>query len=166
MTVVAEVFAEVVDATVDACRQVYGERLRGVVVFGSVARQQMRPDSDLDLLVVAEPLPNGRLPRMEEFDHVENLVAPALRQAGEYGVMTRLSPIVRTFAELDQGGFLIFDIACDGNVHFDSDGSLTRFLSEVRARLDRRGATRRHAASGARYWELDPNLRPGDVVVL
>jgi predicted nucleotidyltransferase len=163
--VLVEVFDGVIDATVAACREVYGKRLRGVVVFGSVARERMRHDSDLDLLVVAEPLPDGRLPRMDEFDRVEVLVRPAIRQAGSHGVATRLSPIVRTLAELDQGGFLIFDIACDGKVHVDVDGTLGAFLSDVRARLERRGATRR-SVSGAHYWQLEPHLRPGDVVVL
>lgn len=160
-----EVFTEVVDATVAACQEVYAKRLRGVVVFGSVARERMRPDSDLDLLVVAEPLPDGRVPRMDEFDRVEALVAPAIHRAEVSRVTTRLSPIVRTLAELDHSGFLIFDIACDGKVCFDLDGSLSRYLADVRERLDRRGATRQ-AASGARYWQLEPDVRPGDVVVL
>ncbi|CAN5245814.1 nucleotidyltransferase domain-containing protein [soil metagenome] len=160
-----EAFAEVIDATVVACREIYGERLRAVVVFGSVARQRMRPDSDLDLLVVAEPLPRGRLARMDEFDDVEARLAPALTEAQQQGVRTRISAIVRTLAELDQGGFLIFDIACDGRVCFDADGALTDYLTGVRQRLERRGA-KRQTASGDRYWVLDPDVRPGDVVVL
>lgn len=36
-----------------ACRQHYGDRLRSVAVYGSVARGMPRPDSDVDLLIVA-----------------------------------------------------------------------------------------------------------------
>jgi hypothetical protein len=115
----------------------------------------MRPDSDLDLLVVAQPLPQGRLARMDEFDAVEVLVAPALVTARGRSVSTRLSPIVRTLEELDQGGFLIFDIACDGQVVFDADGSVANYLAQVRQLLERRGA-RRETASGDRYWALEP----------
>jgi predicted nucleotidyltransferase len=161
----AEAFAEVIDATAVVCHDVYGDRLLGVVVFGSVARDRMRPDSDLDLLVVAEPLPRGRLARMDEFDDVENRVAPALAEARRHGVMTRLSPIVRTFDELDQGGFLVFDIACDGRVVFDRDEAVANYLAKVRQRLERRGA-KRQTVSGAQYWVLEPDVRPGDVVVL
>lgn len=160
-----EVFASVVGATVDACRSVYGSRLRGVVTFGSVARHRTRPDSDIDLLVVAAPLPQGRLARMDEFDAAERLVAAALEGARRRGVTTRLSPIVRTPEELDQSGFLLFDIACDGEVHVDHDGCVGAHLQRVRDGLVRRGA-RRYSASGARYWMLDPGVGPGDVVVL
>lgn len=161
----AEAFDELVDATVTACDEVYGRRLRGVVVFGSVARGRMRPDSDLDVLVVAEPLPRGRLARMDEFDQVEARLVPALAEARRHGVQTRISAIVRTLAELDQGGFLIFDIACDGRVRLDTDGAVTDYLILVRQRLERRGAKRR-TASGDRYWVLEPDIRPGDVVIL
>lgn len=161
----AEVFAGVTDAIAVACQDVYGDRLQGVVVFGSVARDRMRPDSDLDLLVVAEPLPRGRLARMDEFDDVDARVAPALTKARRLGATTRVSPIVRTFDELGQGGFLIFDIACDGRVVFDPQGAVTNYLAQVRDRLERRGA-KRQTASGERYWVLEPNVRPGDIVVL
>jgi predicted nucleotidyltransferase len=163
--VLHEVFSDIVDSVVDACRQVYGERLEAVVVFGSVARHRMTPDSDVDLLVVAEPLPFGRLPRMDEFDAVERLVAPALELAEHQGVSARLSPLVRTLGELGQSGFLLFDIACDGEVHHDPEGRVVGFLAEVRERLQRRGA-RRQTAAGAHYWVLDPAVGPGDVVVL
>lgn len=163
--VIAEVFADVVQATVAGCHQVYGRRLQAVVVFGSVARDRIRPDSDIDLLVVAEPLPQGRLARMDEFDSVEDEVVPALAEARSQGVETYLSPLVRTSAELDQGGFLMFDIACDGRVCFDRHGEIARYLQRVREKLDRRGATR-WTPGGDRYWMLEPNVRPGQVVVL
>lgn len=165
VAVLAEVFDRVVTASVAACQDVYGPRLRGLVVFGSVARRRLRPDSDIDLLVVAEDLPRGRLARMDEFAAVDALVAPALAEARGRGVHTWLSPLVRTLDELDQSGFLLFDIACDGQVHLDTDGEIAHHLADVRERLRRRGA-RRVTASGDRYWMLEPDVRPGDVVVL
>jgi hypothetical protein len=92
-------------------------------------------------------------------------VASALTKARRHGATTRLSPIVRTFDELGQGGFLIFDIACDGRVVFDPEGAVTNYLAQVRDRLERRGA-KRQTASGDRYWVLEPDVRPGDIVVL
>ena len=42
-----------------ALAQALGERLWGVVLFGSAARGEATADSDLDLLVVADALPGG-----------------------------------------------------------------------------------------------------------
>lgn len=165
VTMLREVFSNVLDAVADATRAVYGERLTGIVVYGSVARETMRRDSDIDLLVVAQPLPEGRLARMDEFEAVERLAAPALGTARTSGVTTRLAPIVRTEAELEQSGFLIFDIACDGVILDDPHGRIESHLANVQANLEHRGA-RRRSASGATYWVLDPNVRPGDVVNL
>jgi uncharacterized protein len=36
----------------------YGDRLKGVYLFGSRARGDARPDSDLDLLVVLDAIPS------------------------------------------------------------------------------------------------------------
>ena len=160
-----QLFTDIVRATTDACVAVYGERLVGVVVFGSVARQTMRPDSDIDLLVVADPLPRGRVPRMDEFRKVEDLVAPALEDARSRSVTTRLAPILRTPADLDRSGFVLYDIACDGAVVHDRDGRIEAHMAGVRERLKRRGAERR-SFRGARYWVLEPSVRPGQVVEL
>lgn len=160
-----ETFERIVGALVDACRAVYGDRLVGVVVYGSVGRGLMRPDSDVDVLVVAEPLPHGRGARMAEFERVEALVEPVLAEARRAGVTTWLSPIVRTLDELDRSVFIVFDIACDGRVVHDTDGRVAAYLAGVRERLAARGAQRR-SASGRTYWVLQPGVRPGQVVTL
>lgn len=41
-------------ALAEGLRRVYGDRLRGVVLFGSFARGEARPDSDLDVLVILD----------------------------------------------------------------------------------------------------------------
>ena len=45
---------EVLQHTSDALRQMYGPRLKRVILFGSHARGDAQPDSDIDLLVVLE----------------------------------------------------------------------------------------------------------------
>jgi predicted nucleotidyltransferase len=45
----------------------YGDRLVSCAVFGSVARDRFRPDSDIDCLVVSKRLPKGRMSRVSEF---------------------------------------------------------------------------------------------------
>lgn len=35
--------------------QTYGERLKGVILYGSMARKQASPNSDMDLLVLLDP---------------------------------------------------------------------------------------------------------------
>lgn len=160
---IQEAFAPLVDSVLVACQDVYDKRLRGVVIFGSVARGTASSESDLDLLVVAEPLPDGRMVRMEEFDRVETQVTPHLRSAWRSGTTTRLSPIVRTLDEVRRSGFLLFDIAEDGLVVLDPDGRVDAIFSEVRSTLKARGAERR-SISGSKYWVLEPNVRPGQVI--
>ncbi|MDP2755764.1 MAG: nucleotidyltransferase domain-containing protein, partial [Nitrospirota bacterium] len=45
----------------------YGHRLVSIVVFGSVARETYRADSDIDILLIANRLPKGRTKRVAEF---------------------------------------------------------------------------------------------------
>jgi predicted nucleotidyltransferase len=49
-------------------RDIYGERLRDVLLFGSWARGDAHPESDIDLLVVLDEVPSRRreLARMSD----------------------------------------------------------------------------------------------------
>lgn len=160
-----DTFDGIVNELVAACRHVYGDRLDGVVVYGSVATGKFHPNSDIDVLVVADPLPRGRLARTDEFAPVDERLAPMIEAARRDGVDTRISPIIRTFDELDLSGYLRFDIACDGDVRFDRRGDVSRYLEGVRRRLRERGAERRPHPAGP-YWVLEPNVKPGQVVEL
>ncbi len=54
-----EGFETLLAETVRVLQEQYGDRLVSVAVFGSVARGTQRADSDVDLLVVCDPLPTG-----------------------------------------------------------------------------------------------------------
>src|ERR1035437_7220184 len=100
------------------CQTFYGQRLVSLVVFGSVGRGTSRPDSDIDLLVVADPLPDGRIPRMREFDAVERSAVSG-RSANS---ANRLSPLFKTPAEVRRGSPLFLDMLDDGRLLYYRGG--------------------------------------------
>jgi hypothetical protein len=156
-------FDDILAAVLDASRRHYGDRLIALAVFGSVGRGTMRPNSDIDLLLVVDPLPDRRLARVEEFAPVEAAVADRLRAARAAGIETELSPVFRTPAELAQGSPLLLDMTEDARTLHDPDNVLAGALQRLRDRLAALGA-RRIRRGNAWFWDLKPDYRPGDVL--
>jgi hypothetical protein len=146
-----------------ACEEVYGERLVTVAVFGSAGRGTARPDSDLDLLLVATPLPDGRMRRVREFEEVERRLA-SLPAPGS-GRVPPLSPVFKTPEEVRRGSPLFLDMTEDALLLFDRDGFFARELDRLRERLAQLGS-RRIWLGNAWYWDLKPDYRPGEVFEL
>jgi predicted nucleotidyltransferase len=156
-----ERFEAILAALKRACIKHYGDRLVSAAVFGSVARGTMRPDSDIDLLLVVNGLPRGRMPRVATFDPVESRLRPLLAAAATDGIHTTLSPVFKTPEELAYGSPLFLDMTEDVLILHDPDGALERYLDGLRARLRALGA-RRIAKGGGYYWLLKPDLKPGE----
>jgi predicted nucleotidyltransferase len=154
-------FEELLRALNEACQEIYGERLVSVAVFGSVGRAAFRPDSDIDLLLVARSLPPGRLRRVEEFTAVEERLRDDLDQARESGVETRLSPVFKTPEEVRLGSPLFLDMTEDARILLDHKGFLAGELARLKKRLEELGA-RRVRRAGAWYWDLKPDYQEGD----
>jgi uncharacterized protein len=153
------------DALLQACHRHYGRRLVSLAVFGSVGRGTPRHDSDIDLLIVAEPLPDGRLARAAAFQAVERELGAALAGARRAGLSPVLSPVFKTPAEVDQGSPLFLDMVDDARVLHDSGDFLKGALERLRQRLARLGA-RRIWKGNAWIWDLKPDYRPGEVFEL
>jgi predicted nucleotidyltransferase len=139
----------------------YGDRLISVVVFGSVGRGIMRPDSDIDVLFIVDPLPNGRLRRVEEFNKLEQKMGETLSRVRDHGVHTALSPVFKTAAETVHGSPLFLDMIDDARFLFDRDGFFSRELNRLRRRLAGLGA-KRIWKGNAWYWDLKPDYNCGE----
>ena len=48
---------------------IYGQRLRGVYLYGSAARDQLTPDSDIDIAIILDKIPS----RFEEHERTSQL---------------------------------------------------------------------------------------------
>jgi uncharacterized protein len=145
-----------------ACRDHYASRLVSLAVFGSVGRGTPHPDSDVDLLVVAEDLPQGRLSRADDFAVVEGAVKLRLREAHEQGLHPTLSPVFKTPAEVVAGSPLFLDMLDDARILYDHDRFLVHAFEDFARRLARLGA-RRIWRGNAWYWDLKPDYKPGEV---
>lgn len=168
MTVVTgfkNAFESLLLALRDATESHYGDRLVSLAVFGSVGRGTMRPDSDVDLLVVADPLPMGRLRRVEDFTAVETRLDALLKSMRDLGVNTYLSPLFKTPSEISTHSPILLDMTEDARILFDRNGFLRGELARLSDSLKRLGA-KRHFVGSAWWWDLKPDFKPGDVVVL
>ena len=145
-----------------ACRGHYGGNLVSVAVYGSVGRGMPRPDSDVDLLIVAEGLADRHALRQRDFRAVERALAGRLAAVAAAGLHPELSPVLMTPAELERGSMLLLDMTEDARILFDAAGCLAGALDRLRGRLRELGS-RRIWLGNAWYWDLKPDYKPGDV---
>jgi uncharacterized protein len=156
------VFSAVREATIAT----YGERLISLAVFGSWARGMATPAFDLDLLVVAEPLPPSRMKRVREFRPVTDATqAVRSRIWSDQIAEVELSPVLKTADELAAGSPLYLDMTLWRVVLFDRGDVLARFLEGLRRRMQALGS-RRVPFKGGAFWDYKPDFRPGEVVEL
>jgi hypothetical protein len=136
-----------VQEVVEALRQELGDDLRGVVLFGSRARGEGRPESDWDLLVVADALPSSPLERGQALTRV---VPPRWRG--------RVAILGRTPREFEtQFPSYYLDLGLDGRILFDRNGYLEARLGLIRQRIHEGGLRRRRIGRGFMWsWETPP----------
>lgn len=155
-------YDHLLDTVLQACKLYYGSRLAALAVYGSVGRATPRADSDIDLLLVADDLPDGRIARVEEFRVLADRLQPLFDLAAHLGIHTRLAPIFKTPRELRLGTPLLLDMTEDARILHDPDGCLADTLDRLRDRLRELGS-KRVWKGDEWYWDLKPDYKPGDV---
>jgi hypothetical protein len=160
-----ERFRELQDRLLGEAKVFYGEKLVSFAVFGSVARQTYRFDSDLDILIIAKELPRGRMRRIGQFAAIEQRVEPFLESLQKEGIRTDISPIFKTPEEAQRGSPLFLDMVEDALILYDRDRFFSKILDRLRNRLKELGA-KRVWTGNVWHWVLKPDYRPGEVIEL
>lgn len=133
------------EALVESLQRALGDDLIGVVLYGSHARGTPRPDSDVDLLIIAGGLPESRYERAGWFGQV-------LAQSDYDG--PRVSMLGKTPEEFE-GHFpsLYLDIGLDGVTLFDRGDYTAGKLARIRELISEAGLVRK-TFDGEMQWEL------------
>ena len=138
---------EIPKSAVEALRKVLGERLVAVVLFGSRARGDARADSDWDVLVLAEGLPQNPFDRQLFFGRLMPSDIPA-----------SIAVLAKTPQEFDTYlPSLYLDIALDGQILYDPSGYAADHLAALRRLIKESGLYRERTEAGDVWeWEREP----------
>ena len=145
----------------NALVQCLGEDLISVVLYGSVARKEASPTSDIDLLIIVEGLPKGQFARKQQLIKADKQVSPALQTLSSEGIDASFTRILKTPEEASHIVPLYLDLVEDAVLLLDRKGFFQNILSQVRDGLAKLGA-RRISSGRIRYWDLKPDVEPGE----
>lgn len=136
-----------------------------VVLFGSVARAEPTPFSDIDLLLVFKKLPAGRRERFTYLgDHPQRIEAE-LDLLHDEEVYSDIMPHIKTTSELVLRTPFLFEVCKDGIPLFDP----LQFFGETKQKVIKRAeelGTRWCTQGRFRYLDLKPDFKPGEVFEL
>ncbi len=160
-------YQNLVNDFIGRCRQNFGNHLKAVALYGSVARGSAQLTSDIDLILVFDNLPKVRCKRMDMIfplvrEAENSRAAQVLRDKGFY---PSISPLLYTVEEIERTQPILLDVTEDGILLFDN-GVLANKLQRLRERLKELGAKRVVQEDGSMYWDLKPDWRPGEEIEL
>ena len=158
-----EPYRALIDKLLQLLLEKYGDKLVTLAVFGSVARMEMRKDSDIDLLLIIESLPESRLKRQFEFAEIEGEMEAMIREIEKSEYRIEFSPIIRTPEEISRLPPILLDMVDDAIIVYDKNGFFKKVLEKLRAELKRLGSKK--VRIGNRwYWDLKPDYKFGEVI--
>jgi uncharacterized protein len=123
---------------VSGIRELLGDSLIGIVLFGSMARGESREGSDIDLLIV---LNRDRTLGRKLYSMWDE----------QFGTTQQSPHFVHIPGTAADAGSLWMETAVEGVILYDRDGSISQFLGRIR-RLIASGKLKRRFVYGHPYW--------------
>jgi len=125
-----------------AAQDALGPQLVSLALYGSVARGQATPSSDIDLFVVLQEAPAGMLARRRLLQPARESLTPELEDLWEQGIYTDFIEVIRSRTEARQFHPLYLDMSQEAVLLYDRDQFMHTLLEKVGERLQRAGAER------------------------
>lgn len=158
-------YVKLIEEYCSAIKNHFQERLISICVFGSVARGEAKPDSDIDVLVVAKSLPMDIGMRIKETNYIHEHLKKSeayifLRKSNLAGLV---SDIFFAPEEIERHPPILLDIIYDGIILYDKNSFLSNALRTLKERLEAQKARKVKTEKG-HFWILKPDIASGEVV--
>lgn len=163
-----KVLAPVVGRYCELLYDSYGERLEGIMIFGSVARGEWNENSDLDILLVVRGWEGMKVwERVSELGAVKGKLAatPEFREASREGFWPVIQHLPLSVEELKRFRTIYLDVVFDGLLLFDRDGLMKSFIDSNREWAERANTRRVTLPNGRSYWMMK-EMSAGEIVEL
>ncbi len=148
----------------DEIRRYFDKNLVSVVLYGSLARGEVKKDSDIDLLIISENLPKERSRRQDMFMELEKESDEEIKRIYEtWGCYPYISPILKTREEAKNLSPLYLDMVTDAKILYDKDDFFKEILEKLRMELDSLNA-KKIKVGKKWYWDLKPDYKFGKVI--
>ncbi len=141
-----------------------GENLLSIVLYGSVARGTAGNESDIDLLIILRDAPDVYYKRLEPVIEIE------LKLRESASETTCAAPIFSTIIlskeEAMENRNIFLDMIDASVILYDKDSFFKNRLNELKKRLLYLGAKKVVLEDKTWYWNLKPDIMPGEVIEL
>jgi len=137
----------------------WGDSLVSVVLYGSVARGDAGPLSDVDLVVVREEVPRGAFARRGMFREAIKGMDESKFAVPGTDYPPSITPVIKSRIGAEYHSPLYLDITEDGVILFDKDGFFEGIMNDMRARMAELGSKRVWLDDGSWYWDLKPDYK-------
>lgn len=160
-------FQAIVDRFTDLAEEQIGDNLISLVLYGSVARGDAGPESDIDILIVLSEGSNSYYERLQPvLPILEKTTKEFIRVTGDaIDLPPEISTLVLTREEASKHRHIFLDMIEDARIMFDRDDFFKERLKALSSRLEELGS-KKIRINGSWYWDLKPDLKPGEVVAL
>lgn len=161
-----EEYREYLQKYLELVKTSFGKDLVSVCVFGSVARGRAKPTSDIDILLIADNLPETLNKRMTKLHEIHL----TLKKTESYKCLKNkqrngsITEFVFSRDEIKNHPPILLDIIDDGIILYDRESFLRSVLDDIRKRLKELGSKKIVINEDKWFWVLKPDIKFGERV--